>query len=58
MAKGVDNVLIDRTLVDGGAGTFRQVGRLLSKLQDGYVGHYALATFIGVIILIGYFFLR
>ena len=58
MARGVDTILIDRTLIDGGASLFGQVGRLLSKLQDGYVGHYALATFIGVIILIGYFFLR
>jgi NADH-quinone oxidoreductase subunit L len=58
MANGVDSVLIDRTLVDGTAGLFRQVGQLFSRLQDGYVGHYALATFIGVIILIGYFFLR
>lgn len=57
MAKGVDNLLIDRTLVDGGAGAVRRLGGLLSKLQDGYVGHYALATFIGVIILISYFFL-
>jgi NADH-quinone oxidoreductase subunit L len=58
MAKGVDNLLIDTTLVDGTARVFGWFGRLLSKLQSGYVGHYALATFIGVLILISYFFLR
>jgi NADH-quinone oxidoreductase subunit L len=58
MAQGVDKLLIDKTLVDGTAETIRQLGRQLSKLQDGYVGHYALATFIGVLVLISYFFLR
>jgi hypothetical protein len=51
-------LLIDRTLIDGGAEQVRQLGRQLGRLQDGYAGHYALATFIGVLILIGYFFLR
>ena len=58
MAKGVDQVLIDRTLVDGTARSIGQLGRLVSKLQSGYVAHYALATFIGVLVIISYFFLR
>jgi len=58
MAKGVDKVLIDRTLVDGTARSIGQLGRLVSKLQSGYVAHYALATFIGVLVIISYFFLR
>jgi NADH-quinone oxidoreductase subunit L len=58
MAQGVDKLLIDRTLVDGSAGFVRQVGGWLSKLEDGYTGHYALATFIGVLVIVSYFFLR
>jgi NADH-quinone oxidoreductase subunit L len=58
MAQGVDKLLIDKTLVDGSAESIRQLGRQLAKLQDGYVGHYALATFIGVLVIISYFFLR
>jgi len=58
MSRGVDNMLIDNVLVDGSARSVRRLGQLLSRLQSGYVGHYALATFIGVLIMIGYFFLR
>ncbi len=58
MSKDIDNTLIDSTLVDGSARLIGWVGGLLSKLQTGYVGHYALATFIGVLIMISYFFLR
>jgi len=58
MADGVDNLLIDQTLVDGTAKSVGQFGRLLSKLQSGYVAHYAVATFIGVLVMISYFFLR
>jgi len=31
---------------------------LLSHLQSGYLRHYALATFIGVLVMVSYFFLR
>jgi NADH-quinone oxidoreductase subunit L len=58
LSQGVDKLLIDRTLVDGTAGLIRQLGGLLSRLQDGYTGHYALGTFIGVVIIVSYFFLR
>jgi NADH-quinone oxidoreductase subunit L len=58
LANGVDKLLIDNILVDGTAGAVGQLGKLLSKLQSGYAGNYALATFIGVLILISYFFLR
>jgi NADH-quinone oxidoreductase subunit L len=58
LSQGVDKLLIDRTLVDGTAGLVRQLGGWLSRLQDGYTGHYALATFIGVVIIVSYFFLR
>ncbi len=58
MAEGVDNLLIDTGLVDGSAKIVGWFGQLLSFLQSGYLKHYALATFIGVLIMIGYFFLR
>lgn len=58
MAQGVDKLLIDNILVDGGAKLIAGVGQWLSQLQSGYLRHYALATFIGVLIVIGYFYLR
>ncbi|RME78755.1 MAG: NADH-quinone oxidoreductase subunit L [Chloroflexi bacterium] len=58
MAQGVDALLIDSVLVDGLARLVGQIGRQVSRLQTGYLRHYALATFIGVLILVGYFFLR
>lgn len=58
MARGVDNLLIDGILVDGSARVVGWLGGLLSHLQTGYVRHYALATFIGVLVMISYFFLR
>lgn len=58
LASGVDKLLIDTILVDGTAKAVGQLGGLLSKLQSGYASNYALATFIGVLILISYFFLR
>jgi NADH-quinone oxidoreductase subunit L len=58
MAKGVDNLLIDGVMVDGSARLVGWWGRLVSYLQSGYLRHYALATFIGVLVLVGYFFLK
>jgi len=58
MAEGVDKLLIDNILVDGSARAIGWCGQQLSQLQSGYVRHYALATFIGVLIVISYFFLR
>jgi NADH-quinone oxidoreductase subunit L len=58
MAKGIDKLFIDNVLVDGSAQMVGRLGRAVSRLQDGYIGHYALATFIGVLIIVSYFFLR
>jgi hypothetical protein len=30
---------------------------LLGRLQSGYIRHYALAMFVGVIVVVAYFFL-
>jgi NADH-quinone oxidoreductase subunit L len=58
MARGVDDFLVDGLLVDGTAKVVGWGGRLLSYLQSGYLRHYVLATFIGVLVVISYFFLR
>jgi NADH-quinone oxidoreductase subunit L len=58
LAKGVDKLLIDNVMVDGLARAIGGAGRAAAKLQTGYIGNYALATFIGVLILVSYFFLR
>ncbi|GIK43700.1 MAG: NADH-quinone oxidoreductase subunit L [Chloroflexota bacterium] len=57
-AVGCDKLLIDGVLVDGLARGIGWLGRQASYLQSGYLRHYALATFIGVLVLISYFFLR
>ena len=58
MAEGIDTWLIDNILVDGLAKVIGWCGQQLSQLQSGYLRHYALATFIGVLVVISYFFLR
>ncbi|MBE7469521.1 MAG: NADH-quinone oxidoreductase subunit L [Anaerolineae bacterium] len=58
LAVGCDKLLIDGVLVDGLAKGIGWVGSMASHLQSGYLRHYALATFIGVLVLVSYFFLR
>lgn len=58
LAVGCDKLLIDGVLVDGLAKGIGWVGSMFSHLQSGYLRHYALATFIGVLVLVSYFFLR
>ncbi len=55
---GIDKAVIDNILVDGTARLFGWLGEQLSWLQSGYLRHYALATFIGVLVVVSYFFLR
>ena len=58
MAQGIDKFLIDSILVDGSAKLIGWLGRQTSYLQSGYLRHYLLATFIGVLFVVSYFFLR
>jgi NADH-quinone oxidoreductase subunit L len=58
MANGIDKFLIDGILVDGSAKVIGWFGRQTGSLQSGYLRHYVLATFIGVLFVIGYFFLQ
>jgi len=58
LSEGVDKYIIDLILVDGSARVVGWIGGLAGHLQSGYLRHYALATFIGVLIMVSYFFLR
>jgi NADH-quinone oxidoreductase subunit L len=58
MAKGIDKFLIDSILVDGTARAIGWLGRQTSYLESGYLRHYLLATFIGVLFVVSYFFLQ
>jgi NADH-quinone oxidoreductase subunit L len=57
LADGIDREVIDG-IIDGGARLVARGGALLGRLQSGYIRHYALAMFLGVIVLVAYFFLR
>jgi NADH-quinone oxidoreductase subunit L len=57
-ASGVDKLVIDNVLVDGLARAIGDFGKSLARLQDGFIAHYALGTFIGVLVIVSYFFLR
>lgn len=57
MAEGIDRLVIDKGMVDGTARVVGWFGQGMSYLQSGYLRHYALATFIGVLVMVGYFFL-
>ncbi|MEM7034757.1 MAG: NADH-quinone oxidoreductase subunit L [Chloroflexota bacterium] len=58
MYAGVDKLVIDAGLIDGSAKSVGRLGRWFGTLQSGYLRHYALATFVGVLVMISYFFLR
>jgi NADH-quinone oxidoreductase subunit L len=57
LARAVDRGLIDG-VIDGGAQWIARGGALLGRLQSGYIRHYALAMFLGVIVVVSYFYLR
>jgi NADH-quinone oxidoreductase subunit L len=57
LAQGIDKTVIDGA-IDGGARLIAEGGALLGRLQSGYIRNYALAMFLGVIVLVSYFFLR
>jgi NADH-quinone oxidoreductase subunit L len=57
LAQGIDQAVIDG-VIDGGARLIGRGGAWLGRLQSGYIPHYALAMFIGVIVVVAYFFLR
>ncbi len=54
---GVDEIMIDGS-VNGTGKTVRFVGRVLRKIQTGFVQNYALAFVIGIVIMLGYLILK
>jgi NADH-quinone oxidoreductase subunit L len=57
LADGIDKTVIDG-IIDGSARLVSQGGALLARLQSGYIKHYALAMFLGAIVVVAYFFLQ
>jgi NADH-quinone oxidoreductase subunit L len=56
--KGGDGAVIDGLGPDGLAAASRAIGRRASRLQTGYVDHYAFAMLIGVVVLVTWYILR
>ncbi len=54
---GVDEIMIDGS-VNGTGKTVRFFGRMLRRIQTGFVQNYALAFVIGIIVMLGYLILK
>ena len=52
-----DVLVIDMLFVNGSAWVVRRSGKLLRRLQSGYLFHYAFAMVIGLLLLLGWAFL-
>ena len=52
-----DVLLIDMLFVNGSAWVVRRLGKLLRRLQSGYLFHYAFTMVIGLLLLLGWAFL-
>jgi NADH-quinone oxidoreductase subunit L len=55
--KGGDGAVIDRLGPDGVSALTRDLSRRTSRLQSGYVYHYAFAMLIGVVLLVSWYLL-
>ncbi|MFO1059563.1 MAG: NADH-quinone oxidoreductase subunit L [Dongiaceae bacterium] len=55
--KGGDGAVIDRLGPDGLSAVTRDLSRRASRLQSGYVYHYAFAMLIGVVLLVSWYLL-
>ncbi|MCU0838479.1 MAG: NADH-quinone oxidoreductase subunit L, partial [Rhodospirillales bacterium] len=56
--KGGDGAVIDGLGPDGVASTALRVARGATRLQTGYIFHYAFAMLIGLIVLITWYLVR
>jgi NADH-quinone oxidoreductase subunit L len=56
--KGGDGAVIDGLGPDGFAAVTRDIARRASRLQSGYVYHYAFAMLIGVVVLVSFYLYR
>src|SRR5450631_2255024 len=52
---GADQAVIDAALVDGTAATIGRAGRLIRRVQSGYLYSYAFWMIIGLAVLLGWF---
>ena len=55
--KAGDAAVIDGVLVDGSAGLVRRIAGSVRRVQSGYLYHYAFAMILGLILLLGGFWL-
>jgi NADH-quinone oxidoreductase subunit L len=55
--KGGDTAVIDGVLVDGSAGLVDRIAGGVRRLQSGYLYHYAFAMILGLILLLGGYWL-
>jgi NADH-quinone oxidoreductase subunit L len=55
--KGGDAAVIDGVLIDGSAGLVQRIASGARRLQSGYLYHYAFAMILGLILLLGGYWL-
>ncbi|GFZ99240.1 NADH-quinone oxidoreductase subunit L [Dyella caseinilytica] len=55
--KGGDAAVIDGVLIDGSASTIKRIASGVRRLQSGYLYHYAFAMILGLILLLGGYWL-
>ncbi|RDS86499.1 NADH-quinone oxidoreductase subunit L [Dyella psychrodurans] len=55
--KGGDAAVIDGVLIDGSASTIQRIASGLRRVQSGYLYHYAFAMILGLILLMGGYWL-
>jgi len=55
--KGGDAAVIDGVLIDGSASTIQRIASGVRRLQSGYLYHYAFAMILGLILLLGGYWL-
>ncbi|MCA1799587.1 MAG: hypothetical protein LC632_09075 [Xanthomonadaceae bacterium] len=53
-----DQMLIDRWIIDGGAGAVAKLAAVTRRLQTGLLYHYAFAMIIGLVFLVGWVHFR
>jgi NADH-quinone oxidoreductase subunit L len=55
--KGGDAAVIDGVLIDGSASTIKRIASGVRRIQSGYLYHYAFAMILGLILLMGGYWL-
>jgi NADH-quinone oxidoreductase subunit L len=55
--KGGDAAVIDGVLIDGSASTIKRIASGMRRIQSGYLYHYAFAMILGLILLMGGYWL-